>query len=472
MRGFPASTPVLVGRIAPPTLLILLVVLFSSNVSTQSETLRVSVPPRSTIKSTMVAAKPGEAIVIKTLPGALTGTPVVHSFVHEAGGTLVGLDDPEKPSDILTVPVSPGSYYVIFTNTGDGEAVMTVGTDTVRASVTDANLAVERVFYATDRKRATSPTVSFVSESGTTLSYGHSDVTIPRDAHDMGELEGPSIWRLEFTPDATKHIVMGPLVEASELLFLSQVRERVKRSQNHECMIFVHGFNVPFDDAIRRTAQIAYDIGFDGALVLYSWPSQGSVLPSNYRKDERNAALSADSLRRLLLLLGTNVPGITVHIIAHSMGSRVVAGALQQISSETQGKAAKAVGQVAFLAPDIDAELFRRAAAKLSGAATRVTLYASDKDEALMLSEQNAGYKRAGQAGRDLVVVRGVDTIDATQVETAILGLRHLYYADNSTILSDLFHLLRGRSPADRSARLEPVGSAPNLYWRFRPAAR
>jgi esterase/lipase superfamily enzyme len=154
------------------------------------------------------------------------------------------------------------------------------------------------------------------------------------------------------------------------------------------------------------------------------------------------------------------------------MGSRVVAGALQQFADEPRKASATPVKEVALLAPDIDAELFRRAAGKLAGVVERLTLYASDKDDALLLSQRNAGYKRAGQAGRDLVVIPGIDTIDATQVETSVLGLRHLYYADNSTILSDLFHLLRGRPPAERGSRLESVGLPPNAHWRFRRAAR
>jgi esterase/lipase superfamily enzyme len=452
------------------SLLTILLLLSTAGVSSQSEAIRIAVPPRGTVKSVPIEVKPGDdAIVIRTIKG--DGQPLVPFFVHQADGTLVGLGDPERPTDVATVPVAPGSYYVIFRNTGDVDALVAVSTDKVRASPDPAVLAVERVFYATDRKRGPSAPLSFAGEPGAGLSYGHSDVTIPR-AHEMGELEGPSIWRLEFSLDAAKHIVMGPLVDKNERLFLSEVRDVVKKSMKHECLIFVHGFNVPFDDAIRRTAQIKYDIGFDGAAMLFSWPSQGSPLPSSYRKDERNATLSADSLHRLLLLLGSNVPGVTIHIITHSMGSRVVAGALEQISAETHAASRKPIGEVAFLAPDIDAERFRRAAAKLTGSAARLTLYASDKDEALLLSEQNAGYKRAGQAGSDLVIVPGIDTIDATQVETATLGLRHLYYADNSTILSDLFQLLRGLSPTDRSARLRQVGSQPNVYYRFLPAAR
>jgi esterase/lipase superfamily enzyme len=441
-------------------------------VSTQSRELRVAVPPGDTIKSPTIEPRAGDAIVIKTVSGAVAAPGTVRFFIYRIDGTLVGLDDPDEHTDIATVPVSPGSYYVMFSNTADVAVKMTVSTQQVRASASEADLAVERVFYATNRKRAALPSTSFVSEPATGLSYGYADVTIPRAAHEMGELEGPSIWRLEFTADPTKHIVMGPLTDESDRLFIGRVGDRVKRSLHHECLVFVHGFNVPFDDAVRRTAQIAYDLAFDGTPILFSWPSQGSMLPPNYGKDERNAALSSESLRQLLLLIGTNIPGVTIHIITHSMGGRVVASALEQLAADARVSGRKAVGQVAFLAPDIDAEHFRRVAAKLTGAAAHVTLYASNKDDALILSAQNAGYRRAGQAGRDLVVVPGMDTIDATEVETGVLGLRHLYYADNSTILSDLFQLLRGRSPGDRNARLEAVGTPPNIYWRFRRAVR
>ena len=322
---------------------------------------------------------------------------------------------------------------MIFRNTSDVDTVVAVSTDKIRASPELAPLAVERVFYATDRKRGPSPPLSFGGEPGAGLSYGRSDVTIPR-AHEMGEVEGPSIWRLEFqgAPSRRSIVVMGPLVDANERLFLSEVRDLVKKSMKHECLIFVHGFNVPFDDAIRRTAQIKYDIGFDrrpDSIQLASLHKAVSRPPTIERTQRETQPLSADSLHRFLLLLGSNIPGVTIHIITHSMGSRVVAGALEQISADAHAAGRKPIGEVAFLAPDIDAERFRRAVAKLTGAAARLTLYASDKDEALLLSQKNAGYKRAGQAGSDLVIVPGIDTIDATQVDTATLGLRHLYYA-------------------------------------------
>jgi esterase/lipase superfamily enzyme len=152
------------------------------------------------------------------------------------------------------------------------------------------------------------------------------------------------------------------------------------------------------------------------------------------------------------------------------MGGRVLAAAMEQLDRAGQLKNAT-LGQMAFLAPDIDAELFRNAAARITAAATRVTLYASSNDTALALARRVSGYPRAGEAGPGIVVVSGLQTIDASDVDTSALGLSHSYFADNSTVLSDLFGLLRGRSPDERFG-LTPVRTSGGTYWRFKPAVR
>jgi esterase/lipase superfamily enzyme len=234
-------------------------------------------------------------------------------------------------------------------------------------------------------------------------------------------------------------------------------------------LLFVHGFNVTFEDSLRRTAQLAYDLAFDGPAIAFSWPSQGSPLPLAYTRDQRNADISAVHLARLLERLMSG--NTNVHIVAHSMGGRVLAAAIQQLNRSNQLKSASVLGEMAFLAPDIDAELFKTAANQIAASATRVTLYASSRDTALRLARRVSGYSRAGEAGPEILIVRGLHTIDASEVDTSLLGLNHSYFADNTSVLSDLFALLRGRSPEDRFG-LTPVRTANGIYWRFRPATR
>jgi esterase/lipase superfamily enzyme len=40
---------------------------------------------------------------------------------------------------------------------------------------------------------------------------------------------------------------------------------------------YMNGYNVTFADAARRTAQIAYDLRFEGDPAFFSWPSQGDM---------------------------------------------------------------------------------------------------------------------------------------------------------------------------------------------------
>ena len=127
--------------------------------------------------------------------------------------------------------------------------------------------------------------------------------------------------------------------------------------------------------------------------------------------------------------------------------------------------------EIAFVAPDIDAELFKRTVKQIAGKATRMTLYASSRDGALAVAQRVAGYQRAGQAGARIVVVPEVQTIDASEVDTSLLGLNHSYFADNSTIVSDLFTLLKGQPPRERFG-LMPIVTAAGTHWRFRPAVR
>jgi len=209
---------------------------------------------------------------------------------------------------------------------------------------------------------------------------------------------------------------------------------------------------------------MAYDLGFAGAPILYSWPSHGELLA--YEKDVTNADVSAAELKAFLQELTSRTGVRTVHLIAHSMGNRVLTQALDQIAGDRSlGKIH--FRQIALLAPDIDVELFRQIAGRIKGEADRVTLYASSRDEALKISERLAGHKRAGQLA---MMIPGIDTIDASAVDTSLLGVGHEYYADNRTLLSDLYHLLRDEVPPRFG--LSAVPTQTGTYWRFQPSIR
>lgn len=108
------------------------------------------------------------------------------------------------------------------------------------------------------------------------LELGFCDVTIP-PGHVPGEMERPSIFRFELSEDAGKHVVIRTVERMEEAAFHRALRERVAQSAEREAFVFIHGYNVTFESAARRTAQLAFDLGFDGAPIFYSWPSQGGL---------------------------------------------------------------------------------------------------------------------------------------------------------------------------------------------------
>ena len=328
----------------------------------------------------------------------------------------------------------------------------------------DPNLSYVRVFYSTDREQLTLPGVPpgygpGRSKDGT-LYYGECEISIPK-THKQGKLESPSIMRLEFSPDPQKHIVLAAIESLEEEAFLKTVSDAVAASATQEAFVFVHGYNVKFEDAARRTGQIAFDLNFVGAPIFYSWPSNGRV--EDYTFDETNAQWSQDHFKRFLCLLAQHVAAAKIHVIAHSMGNRVVCGALKELSLQADNPVA--LSQIVLAAPDMDADTFKELAAMLGRLSKNVTLYQSSKDKALMASKRIHGNPRAGEP---VLVIQGMDTIDASSVDTDFLG--HGYFADTWALLSDIHALLANAEPAARRVGMEIRQTADGAYYAFRGA--
>jgi esterase/lipase superfamily enzyme len=328
----------------------------------------------------------------------------------------------------------------------------------------EANFTVVRVLYATDRNLASGakPAGTF-GISRAWLSFGYCDVSIPRD-HRMGELESPSILRFEFRQDPAMHVVLLSTVVRSKDEFFGDLVGRVHASPTSSAFLFVHGYNVTFEDAARRTAQISYDLAFEGAPVFYSWPSQGTT-PA-YTVDEQNIEWAQSSLRGFLEDFFTRSEAQNVHLIAHSMGNRALTRAVASLLTDKPALRSR-LKEVILAAPDIDADVFKRdIAPALTGTGRPVTLYASSEDLALVASKKVHGYPRAGDSGQGLVVVPGVETIDATSVDTSLIG--HSYFAESRSILSDMFYLIRNGERADRRFALRRVETQEGRYWEFK----
>jgi esterase/lipase superfamily enzyme len=329
------------------------------------------------------------------------------------------------------------------------------------------NYATVNVFYATDRKSnaAEAPGRRFGGERGE-VQYGTAKVSIPRN-HKMGVLEAPSVWRFEFRADPEKHIVLLDVQPMDAGAYFLGIAAQVKRSARKSAFVFVHGYNVTFEDAARRTAQISYDLGFDGAPVFYSWPSQGEV--AKYTFDESNVAWSTANLETFLGDFARRSEAERIYLVAHSMGARALTQAYVSLIGSSPALKKRFV-EIILAAPDIDAAVFKRdlAPAMLAGEG-KVTLYASSEDLPLRASRAvHAGYPRAGESGPDLVLLKGMESVDSTGMGTDFLN--HSYAVEHRSIISDIFYIVRNGLRANQRAALEAVSAPPGgvTYWRFR----
>ncbi|MEQ1713112.1 MAG: alpha/beta hydrolase, partial [Hyphomicrobium sp.] len=276
------------------------------------------------------------------------------------------------------------------------------------------------VFFGTDRAVQADPKrLQFSWERGRKLSLGRALVTVPR-AHQVPTVERPWVVKIPYfqvkiyeqAEDPKKHFTMQEIKALTKDAMLAAVRERLALSARFKdhALIFVHGYNTGFDNAVYRTAQIAYDLKFDGAPFLYSWPSGGAV--ASYTYDRESAGQSEPHLRQFLEMVVKETGAKSVSVIAHSMGNQPLLQVLKEL--KLQAPAGVVINQVISAAPDVDRDNFENVARTIQGFAKGVTLYAASNDRALIVSRRfHGGVPRAGDVPEQgPVVLPGVDTID------------------------------------------------------------
>ena len=379
---------------------------------------------------------------------------------------------------LLAVPLVPGSYVVHASGIGfDGDdKSIAVKADPVNLSL-ELNLkpaaktrgastayTVVRIFYATDREAAADKqTASYVGirSAKNSLAYGSCDISIPV-THTLAEIESPAMWRLEFHADPEKHMVLQRVTPELKGAFFTQVSAAVSSSPSKDAFVFIHGYNVSFENAAMRTAQLAYDFGFKGAPLLYSWPSRGSLV--GYLADEKAITETTANFKTFLEDVANNTGASVVHVVAHSMGNRAALSALSQLANEPNFPNFAKFSTIVFAAPDVDRDVFISAIDQIRKPQTKITLYVSQHDQALTASHLLFHKElRAGEGGKYSIVLPGMDTVDVSQLSADAIG--HSYYGDNSDVVRDLLEFFRGRLAPRQGLSRVPLGAL--AYWQL-----
>lgn len=288
-----------------------------------------------------------------------------------------------------------------------------------------------------------------------TVHYGYCDVTIPL-THRIGMVEKP-VLGLE---DENEHVMLRHVEELKQDAFFDEVKKQLAERDldRRNCFVFVHGYNVSFEKAALRTAQIHYDLKFAGVPMFYSWPSRATV--RGYPYDRNVIDVGRVQLKNFLLDTVRRTDAKRIHVIAHSMGADAVSRAIQEMDGE-----GKIFDQIVLAAPDVDADVFReQIAPRMQKLANRTTVYCSRNDLALHASYAFNDSVRLGDSSRGIFVLEGLDTIDASDIDTDLLG--HSYFGDCNTLLADVGQLLdKNLSPLER--KLSSHINEKLSYWTF-----
>ncbi|WJH42097.1 alpha/beta hydrolase [Aliirhizobium terrae] len=315
------------------------------------------------------------------------------------------------------------------------------------------------VLVATTRKTSEAPGVLFSGERGKEPTLTEIAVSIPPDSvREVGQVQ----WPKKLPADPAKEFATLSVTPMTPQTSKSWLKGHLTKSRR--VMVFVHGFNNRYEDAVYRFAQIVHDSGADVAPVLFTWPSRGSIFAYNYDKESTN--YSRDALETMLHRLAKDPAVGEVTIMAHSMGSWLTVEALRQMAIR-DGRVAPKIQNVILASPDLDVDVFGRQLAELGAKRPHFTLFVSQDDRALSLSRRISGnIDRLGQVDPTVEPYRtefekaGIVVLDLTKLQGGD-RLNHGKFAESPEVVKLIGNrLIAGQTVTDSDVGLgERIGA-------------
>ena len=151
--------------------------------------------------------------------------------------------------------------------------------------------SVDMLVATTRAEDLAPPGIMFSGERGRGLAFADIVVSIPPDAvRKVGEVQWPSS-----APGDPAHDFVTLRADRLELRQAKAAfDQRVRATPKRHVLVFVHGYNTRFEEAVYRLAQIAHDSDAPVVPVLFTWPSRGKLL--DYVYDRESATYSRDAL--------------------------------------------------------------------------------------------------------------------------------------------------------------------------------
>ncbi|MCC2687548.1 MAG: alpha/beta fold hydrolase [Rhizobiaceae bacterium] len=284
------------------------------------------------------------------------------------------------------------------------------------------------IFVATTRERSADPAQVFDSGRSAGLNYARVNVTVPR-IHEPGQIERRKRGKSD---DPSKYIMASDVVGYDTGPHFMSALGADMAARGGRAMLFVHGYNTGFDNAVYRLTQIAHDSRYAGTPVLFSWASGGTT--TGYVYDRESASAARDQLEAVLRMLAQS-GARRIDVVAHSMGTWVTMEALRQLAITGDRDLGGRLGDVVLASPDIDVDVFKSQMQRYGKPRKPFVLLLSDDDRALKLSGILAGARPrlGGYADARDLAEYGVTVVDLSGIGGD--RLNHTKFAENPVLV-------------------------------------
>ncbi|AZA77465.1 alpha/beta hydrolase [Chryseobacterium sp. G0186] len=256
----------------------------------------------------------------------------------------------------------------------------------------------------------------------------------------------------------------------TQRMFYELYKNMSATKDRSDVLIFIHGYAYDFDDELKAIIDLK-KIFIDNPdspiehILFVSWPASSSIVPLTYFDDKASSINSGTSLLRLFYFYTQFLKDIfsnrelapcnqRIHIMAHSLGNRVLQSMLYSLKREN---ILRVIDQVMLMNSDVSYKVFEDSEDsfnKLPLLANRISIYLNRQDAILGISQftKNILTPRLGKNGpSDIASYKDiVSIIDCTYVKDDLLNSfryevgNHWGYLSSSQVQRDIFQNLYG----------------------------
>ncbi|WP_298984792.1 alpha/beta fold hydrolase [uncultured Roseibium sp.] len=285
------------------------------------------------------------------------------------------------------------------------------------------------------------------------MGYAEAVISVPPE-HLPGKVELPR----DAPGDPEKHFTTREAAHIeNKQVFLSRLDQNLSAlpEADREIIVFIHGYNTRFPEALYRFTQFIHDLNEPAVPVLFTWASGGRL--RDYIYDLNSAAIARDSLAETLVELAES-RAERISVVAHSMGGWLFMETLRQLPKKDLRKVASRFETVVLAAPDIDVDAFEAALRKIGRPPVPYFVVVSRDDRALGLSRLLAGgIERVGSYSKaEELTELGAIIIDATDLEDGNFA-NHSKFADLAKHASQIQQVIDSGHLKDKSGVSTPL---------------